>query len=253
MLAWLQGLVVSLALWIGHLIFDNWPYIVGVILIFKFGARAIEAVAIAKFRTKEGIVNGWDWQKWARAEMKRRREWKRFRDMNQKRFAALVKKNQTRARYYQERAKILNYLADRAANGTLVMPFYIDILHHRANKNEAAASSIFRRIVHWEDLRRKIDAARDDIMRKEGREKLSGLMKLLNSSNEATASYALQQLNQLRNAVDWLVLIPVTVPEATRAQVVKLFALMAGTSNLSEARSALAQAERLMRSHQRAA
>jgi hypothetical protein len=244
---WDQGGQLWVLLW--PLIRDWWMWVAGVVLVLRYGLRLIEIYAIAKFRTVEGVKDGWDWQKWARSEFWRRREWERFRDITDARYANLIQRKRQRADKWHQRAQILIFLADRAAVSLLTLPFYAGVLRRQAEKHEAASAAIYRKIERWDLLRRQIKEARDKIMREEGREKVIGLMELLRSTSETTASYALRQLNEVRNKFDWSILIPSSLPAAVRDQMKKILLVMAGTENVGEARAAFGQAMRILGEH----
>ena len=246
MFTWLWDQAVQLLLLIWPLIRDWWMWMAGIVLVLRYGLRMIEIYAIAKFRTVQGVNDGWDWQKWARGEFWRRREWARFRDISDARYARLIGRKKQRADKRHERAQILNFLAERAAVSLLALPFYAEVLRHRSEKHEAASAAIYRKISRWDLLRQQIKEAREKIMREQGREKVIGLMELLRSTSDTTASYALRQLNELRNKFDWSILIPSSLPAAVRDQMKKILLVMAGTQNLGEARAAFGQAMRIL-------
>ena len=249
MLSYVYDLADHLWLLAWPLIREWWMWIGGVLFVLHYGLRLVEMMAVGKFRAVQGISDGWSWQKWARQEFLRRREWARFRDMTEPRYVNLIRRKQRRAEKHRERAQILNYLADKASVSVLSLPFYVEILRYRAEKHTAVSSLMDRQVARWDLLRQQIKDAREKIMREEGKDKVLGLMELLRSSSDVTASYALKQLNELRNAFDWSILIPSTLPAATREQMKKILLLIAGTDNLGEARAAFAQAARILTEH----
>jgi hypothetical protein len=74
------------------------------------------------------------------------------------------------------------------------------------------------------------------------------LVRQLNAANPH-ALHALSQLNQFASGFDWSRMVPADLPQHTRLVMAKTLRMMAGTTNLNEARNACGRVAQMLQNH----
>ena len=101
----------------------------------------------------------------------------------------------------------------------------------------------------WLFTARRREDKRDGEKRAQARRQVLSLMHLLHATYEAYAQDALLELNKLRPTFDWDLLIPQSMPVTDRVRMHRLLQVMAGTTQLGEARNALAFVRHILEDH----
>jgi hypothetical protein len=192
------------------------------------------------------------------------RNWKHYAKRPEEHIARKVGRLRERAKSRQRRADALADQINRNPNSEGAMRLRStmtvrlnqrDAFNQKADKLAQMQVNIrTARILLTEEQHRQDDEnarclsetqQRESIAR--ARRELLGLVQLLDSSSDDTASAALTQLNKLGRSIEWDALIPATLPELIRVRSIKILRQMVGTNSVGEARSAKRQADRMLR------
>src|SRR5262249_40598850 len=101
----------------------------------------------------------------------------------------------------------------------------------------------------WLFTSRRRDAKREGGNTARLRRHVLGLMHLLDATPEADAQNALMELNEIRPSFDWESLIPEVLAVTDRVRMHRLLQVMAGTTQLGEARNALTFVRNILADH----
>lgn len=210
--------------------------------------RIVEWPAIAAFVIRERAAEARRGRRRRRTDRSSARERQYYAGMKPKRFAAEMARRRRQIDVLTRRSEILYTQADRHEAGRLNFAFYAALLRRRAQRHLDAAYALHDEIERLERLWAEIEAERNAEDRSASGEKIRALMAELEST-DAVARRALAELNRLRASIDYEQLIPPALPAFARKQVINILRLLTGTSNLHEARNALAQVRRILNSH----
>jgi hypothetical protein len=181
------------------------------------------------------------------AERAHRIESARFEVMSDEGFAAITGRLKKRISRHEDQAAILDQSAQRAF-GPLAW-----ILRKSAKTHIVKAQSLSKEQDRLENLwlftARRREEKRENENRTRARRQVLGLIHLLHATYEAYAQDALAELNKIRTSFDWDLLIPQSMPVTDRIRMHRLLQVMAGTSQLGEARNALVFVRHILEDH----
>jgi hypothetical protein len=183
----------------------------------------------------------------AMADRMHRIESARFEVMSDDGYAAITGRLKKKIARHEGQAAILNESAQRVFGPLAWM------LKKSAKTHVAKAKKFSKEQDRLENLwlftARRREEKRENERRARARRQVLGLMHLLHASYEAYAQDALAELNKIRASFDWDLLIPQSMPVTDRIRMHRLLQVMAGTSQLGEARNALVFVRHILEDH----
>jgi hypothetical protein len=213
--------------WLGSLSIE-WQFELGALLVFAvFSITIIENLFIGR------ELSGEWW-----SERKRHREWFRIGSMEPREFHAVVTSLRRKA---EKETRLSERLQGRGVSALMSQ-----ILQRAVWRRQVRAEALHNEADRLEGLWRAIEKERENAERPETRNKALQLMRRLLSADAPTASGALSELKRMGNWFNWECLAPKDMGAPEREKLTKVLRLMAGTSNLDEARNAYRSAVRLL-------
>jgi hypothetical protein len=213
--------------WLGSLSIE-WQFELGALLVLAvFSITIIENLFIGR------ELSGEWW-----SERKRHREWFRIGSMEPREFHAVVTS-------LRRKAEKETRLAERL-QGRGVSALMSQILQRAVWRRQVRAEALHNEADRLEGLWRAIEKERENADSAETRTVVLQLMRRLLSADDRTSSAALAELKRKGNSFSWESLAPRGMGPPEREKLTKVLRLMAGTSNVDEARNALRTALRML-------
>jgi hypothetical protein len=231
---WIGNLLVVPVHWFNSLPFWDWQVpLLGAVFLICFSGRLLIHTVRAFMRTKTAI-----------ADAKFDREWAAIGAMTDEQFEARIEHLRRDAENKIADAEELEELAEKRR--LWLLPGAARKLLKEADKCRRDNFTILSEIERLVALRAeyKKRAAEHGT----GINRVLELVRQLNAANPH-AQNALAQLNQLASRFDWSRMVPADLPEHTRLVMAKTLRMMAGTTNLNEARNACGRVAQLLQNH----
>ena len=220
--------------WFLSLPFWDWQVpILGAVFVISFSGRLLIHTVRAIMRTRTAI-----------ADAKFDREWTAIGAMTDEQFEGRIESLKVDAENKIADAEELEELAEKQR--LWLLPGASRKLLKEADKcrrdNYTILSEIERLIALRTEYKKRAAQLGSGINR------VLELVRLLNAANPH-AYNALSQLNQLASGFDWSRMVPADLPQHTRLVMAKTLRMMAGTTNLNEARNACGRVAQMLQNH----
>jgi hypothetical protein len=224
-----------------------WIAIVAIVLFAVSFRRLVEWYAVTHHVVKGRLRAVAEKRRKDRADRTHRVESARFEVMSDEGFAAITGRLKKKIARHEDQAAIL---ADSAQRTLAPLSW---MLKKSAKTHIAKAQALSKEQDRLENLwlftARRREEKRENENRTRARRQVLGLMHLLHATYEAYAQDALAELNKIRTSFDWDLLIPQSMPVTDRIRMHRLLQVMAGTSQLGEARNALVFVRHILEDH----
>jgi len=224
-----------------------WIAIAALVLLAVSFRWLVEWYAVTQHIVKAKLHAVAERRRKALADRTHRLESARFEVLSDEGFATITGRLKKRIARHDDQAAILNDSAQRAFGPLAWM------LRKSAKSHTAKAGILSKEQDRLENLwlftARRREEKRENENRSRARRQVLGLMHLLHATYEAYAQDALAELNKIRTSFDWDLLIPQSMPVTDRIRMHRLLQVMAGTSQLGEARNALVFVRHILEDH----
>jgi hypothetical protein len=246
--AWCLAKIAALVETVGAFLLYHWILVTIIGLSFMFFRRIVEWQAVTTYAIKTKAQQAVEHRRQEIADQAQRQMAARFEAMSDGEFGQLTGRLKVKIALHRERWIFLDGLADRSHFETLASTHRKNAAEH-AEKVQALEAELDRLERLWQFTHRGRNEKREREQHARVYNHVLDLIDQLASGDDASARDALAKLNTLRSTFDWNSLIPPAMSDAEKTRVLQLLQIMAGTSQLGEARSAFGFVQRMFSDH----